>query len=398
MIQHVSLRDHCELITKGTTPTTLGKAFVDSGIPFLRVQNLQDWKVVLDDVLYIDKETDRMLARSRIKPNDVLISIAGTIGRSAVVPRDAGDLNCNQAVAIVRLKDSIDIRYLLHWLNTRDASAQMTGTKVTGTIANLSLTSVGNLRVPLPPLEEQTRIAEVLDRADALRQKRRLAIEKLHILIQSIFLDMFGDPRTNPKGWKQSPLGSLCDIGSSKRVFVEDLVEKGIPFYRGTEVGSLGEGLAITPSLFITEKHYEELIEESGAPRPGDLLLPSICPDGRIYIVRDKKPFYFKDGRVLWIKAGQSGINSTFLRYHLKHLFAADYAKIASGTTFAELKIFALKALEVHVPPTEQQTRFERFVDGCERQMSKMRLHLAELSAFFTSLQVRAFKGELNAR
>ncbi|MBN2427890.1 MAG: restriction endonuclease subunit S [Deltaproteobacteria bacterium] len=252
-----------------------------------------------------------------------------------------------------------------------------------------------NLIIPLPPLPEQKRIAAILDAADALRAKRRESFAQLDTLIQSTFLNMFGDPVTNPKGWEQKRLGSICDVGSSKRVFVNELVEAGVPFYRGTEVGQLGDGQSVEPSLFITKEHYERLKAQSGVPCKGDLLLPSICPDGRIYLVGNDEPFYFKDGRVLWIKSGSLQINSVFLRYHLKRLFFADYSKIASGTTFAELKIFALKDLVVHVPPVHQQERFAAIVESIERQKARMRSHLAELDTLFTSLQSRVFKGNL---
>src|SRR5262249_4122814 len=178
--------------------------------------------------------------------------------------------------------------------------------------------------------------ADILDKADELRVKRRAALKKLDDLTQSIFLDMFGDPVTNPKGWKLGRLGEICEVGSSKRVFVEELVTSGVPFYRGTEVGLLGEGLAVKLGLFITKEHFERLRAQSGIPKVGDLLLPSICPDGRIYLVNDDKPFYFKDARVLWIRVDGARINGVFLKHYLKHLFIASYSKIASGTTFAE--------------------------------------------------------------
>lgn len=113
---------------------------------------------------------------------------------------------------------------------------------------------------------------------------------------------MFGDFTVNPMRWSSVKLGDICSVGSSKRVFVEEFVDEGVPFYRGTEVGKLAEGEAIKPDLFIAQNHYHDLIGHSGKPEIGDLLLPSICHDGRIWRVDNEKPFYFKDGRVLWIK------------------------------------------------------------------------------------------------
>lgn len=391
----VKLGDIADIASGGGAPQG-AQYFGEAGTPFIRAGSLPKLlageREVEQDL--ISEEVARE-HRLRLFPRGTILfaksGMSATKGHVYQLKESAYVVN--HLAAIIAGK-KLNADYFRHWLHVYQPRRLIKD----AAYPSIRLSDIQSIEIPLPPLEEQRRIAEVLDRADALRQKRRLALQKLDTLLQSVFLEMFGDSRTNPKRWKQSPLGSLCDIGSSKRVFVEDLVEEGVPFYRGTEVGSLGDGVPITPTLFITNKHYDELKQESGVPRPGDLLLPSICPDGRIYIVRDEKPFYFKDGRVLWIKAANSGINSTFLRHHLKHLFAADYAKIASGTTFAELKIFALKALVVHVPPTEQQIRFERFVERCDRQMSNMSVQLTEINSFFASLQARAFNGGFNAR
>ena len=178
---------------------------------------------------------------------------------------------------------------------------------------------------------------------------------------------MFGDCRINPKSWNTVELGEISDVGSSKRVFVEELRETGIPFYRGTEVGALAEGKAITPELFITQEHYEELIEATGKPLVGDLLMPSICPDGRIWVVDTEEPFYFKDGRVLWVHSISKEFDPVFLLYTLKDRIMTDYSSIASGTTFAELKIFALKQCRVFAVPMDLQKQFVSFVKQIDK-------------------------------
>ena len=175
------------VITKGTTPTTLGYEFTERGIPFLRVQNIEEGKVFYErDTLFIDERTHKALSRSQIQPNDVLISIAGTIGRAGLVPQGIPFLNCNQAVAIVRPTREIFRPFLRHWLESSDAQRQMRVSTVTGTISNLSLYQLGNLEVPVPPLAEQRRIADVLDRAEVLRAMRRTAITQLDSLTQSL--------------------------------------------------------------------------------------------------------------------------------------------------------------------------------------------------------------------
>ncbi len=212
----VSLDNVCSTITKGTTPTTLGYSFASTGVPFLRVQNIASGTLTLaDGVLFIDRETNAALKRSQIQPGDVLLSIAGTIGRVAIVGPSEPPMNCNQAVAILRSNTEIHRPFIRQWLQSPDATKQMASSKVTGTISNLSLGEIGNFKVPLPPLAEQRRIAAILDKAEEIRAKRRATVALLDKLPQSIFLEMFGDPATNDHQWPTQFLKSLTSkIGS----------------------------------------------------------------------------------------------------------------------------------------------------------------------------------------
>jgi len=138
----LKLKEVVNLVTKGTTPTSIDLAFATSGVPFIRVQNLRNGRVNLNvDPLYVSPETHRALGRSMILPGDVLISIAGTIGRIAVVDRCAPEMNCNQAVAIIRPGARLDSLFLKYWLQSVSAQKQMLDGQVTGTITNLSLTA-----------------------------------------------------------------------------------------------------------------------------------------------------------------------------------------------------------------------------------------------------------------
>ena len=293
---------------------------------------------------------------------------------------------------IIRPKEFIDSRYLNYYI-TSGQVRHLIGTVVKG--IHLYPKDVLRLHIPLPPLDQQKKIAAILDEADKLRQLDKQLIEKYDALAQSLFLDMFGDPVTNPKGWESINLGSVCGVGSSKRVFVDELVEDGIPFYRGTEVGKLGEGKSIVPTLFITRDHYARLKAERGIPKQGDLLMPSICPDGRIWVVDNDKEFYFKDGRVLWVEVDSKKMNSIYLRYHLKGSFFANYNNIASGTTFAELKIVALKKMTVFYPDMKLQNQFAERVQAIEGQKALAQESLKKSEALFNSLLQKAFKGEL---
>lgn len=143
------LGEMAELVTKGTTPTSVGLNFSSEGVPFLRAQNLRDGTVDLMDSLFIDVDAHDTLRRSWVHPGDLLLTIAGTIGRTALVPADADVMNCNQAVAIIRLKEPHMGRWLRAWFASRDARSQIASSSVTGTIANLSLSQIKALQVPL---------------------------------------------------------------------------------------------------------------------------------------------------------------------------------------------------------------------------------------------------------
>jgi type I restriction enzyme S subunit len=181
------LRTMCSMITKGTTPTSVGLSFATEGIPFLRVQNLRDGTIVFDDGdLYIDHESHRILKRSRIAPGDILVSIAGTVGRSAIVPSSTKELNCNQAVAIIRLLEPSGRRYVREWLVSNDAMRQIASSSVTATISNLSLGQLGSLKLRVPPIELQEEFARKLDTIDSLKESYRSSLTELDSLWASL--------------------------------------------------------------------------------------------------------------------------------------------------------------------------------------------------------------------
>ena len=236
-----------------------------------------------------------------------------------------------------------------------------------GVIKYIKLGNLTDALIELPSYNQQRSLVERLEKVKSSIDKRNEQLEKLDELVKCRFVEMFGDCRSNPKLWATKKLEEIATVGSSKRVFVEELIDDGIPFYRGTEVGALAEGQQITPELFISESHYQALCEASGKPIKGDLLMPSICPDGRIWIVDSDSPFYFKDGRVLWVHDIHEQYNPVFLQYSLKERIITDYSSIATGTTFAELKIFTLKSCKIFDVPLSLQNTFAAFIQRIDK-------------------------------
>lgn len=259
------------------------------------------------------------------------------------------------------------------------------------TIPSLTKSDILKIEINVPKIEKQKDIVSTLDTLQSIITHRRTQLEKLDLLVKARFVEMFGDVKLNSKGFDTIQLCKIANVSSSKRVFVEELQSYGIPFYRGTEVGALAEGKNIIPELFITEEHYDSLKSATGVPEIGDLLMPSICSDGRIWLVDTKEKFYFKDGRVLWIHPISNGINSIYLLYFLKQKIAVDYNSIASGTTFAELKIFSLKNLNLFMPPINLQTQFADFVKKVDKSKATVQKALDEAQLLFDSLMQEYF-------
>ena len=374
-------------ITSGGTPSRKHLEYYQNGtIPWVKTGDLKEKYLQTTD----ERITEIGLKNSsaRIYPQDtVLIAMYGaTIGASSILKIEAAT---NQACAAFVKRDDVIPEYLYAFLESQQS--RFIKDAVGGAQPNISAGYLKKIEIPLPPPEEQRRIAAVLDKVSDLIAKRRAQLDKLDLLVKSRFVEMFGDCKTNPKGWNTCCLEDIAEVGSSKRVFVEELKKEGIPFYRGTEVGALAEGLTITPELFITEEHYKELCDMSGKPQKGDLLMPSICPDGRIWLVDTDGPFYFKDGRVLWVHGISDNFDSVFLLYTLKDRIMTDYSSIASGTTFAELKIFALKKCKVFNVPFELQKQFSSFIQSTSKSKLTIQQSLDKLETLKNTLMQQYF-------
>ena len=165
----IRLSSISEIITKGTTPRGGRIAYSQSGIGFLRAENIAGYdKLNLSNLNYIDEEShNNYLKRSILKENDILITIAGTLGRTGIVPQQALPLNTNQAVAIIRLVDKniINVKYLVYAINSPQIKDDLLDKSVDVAIPNLSLENIADCNIPFPPFAEQKRIVTAIEEA-----------------------------------------------------------------------------------------------------------------------------------------------------------------------------------------------------------------------------------------
>lgn len=303
--------------------------------------------------------------------------------------RISGQTWVNNHAHVLRPKAHIDLAFLCRVLENYDVTPFVTGT----TRGKLTKAGASEIDIPVPPLPEQRRIAEVLDRAEALRVKRRSALARLDTLTQSIFLDMFGDPGTNPKRWP------VCRIG--------DLLESA-SYGTSEKSGSTGEfpvlrmnNITRTGEMALADLKYMDLPatpREQHLVRVGDVLFnrtnsPELV--GKTAVVRDRRPMAFAGYLVRLRVDCQSDPE------YLSAFLNTGYAKrvlrgmCRSIIGMANINATEIQAMRIPRTPLNVQIEFARRVTAVEGLKVAHRMSLMELDALFASLQHRAFRGEL---
>jgi type I restriction enzyme S subunit len=192
--EHFTIESCSSLITKGTTPMTIGRSFVNRGISFVKVESVDGMgNLNQSKFAYINAETDQALARSRIKENDLLVSIAGALGRAAIVKKEILPANTNQALAIVRLKDDspVGVNFLYHFTKTKDFKNFVDASASQGAQPNLSLGDISKVRIFAPTKEEQAAIGNYFQNLDTLINQHQQQITKLNNIKQACLSKMF---------------------------------------------------------------------------------------------------------------------------------------------------------------------------------------------------------------
>ena len=345
----------------------------NSGRKIIRIQNLNNPNATYN---FYDGSID---PKYLVSNGDVLISWSGSLG---VFEWSEDEAILNQHIfKVVFNKGHINKKFFEYVVASRINEMK---SKVHGvTMQHITKKEFDVILIPVPPIGEQERIVAELDLLQGIIEKKKEQLKAYDQLAQSIFYTMFGDPVTNEKGSDVIQLGSKCEVSSFKRVLIEDVVDKGIPFIRGTELMSLSKGEKTPFTLFITPEHYEKVKAISGVPKIGDLLIPSINANGSIWVLNTEEPRYYKDGRVLWVHVDNNTYSSQALKYIMHNLIMSNYSSVASGATFAELKLFVLRELNTIQPPLSLQEEFADKIEAIDRQKALVQQSIDETQTMF---------------
>lgn len=293
----------------------------------------------------------------------------------------------DNALMVTEWYMEVNKEYIVYLLNALDLH------RFAKTVGQPSISqgTVYDLEVELPELIVQEEVVKKLNKVKTIVDSRNIQIKYFDELIKARFVEMFGDVSTGNYKYRTRKLGEVSKVGSSHRVFTTEFVEEGIPFYRGTEIGELANGVKPTETFYISEEHYRKLVSDDTKPQIGDLLIPSICNKGQVWMVDTTEPFYYKDGRVLCISPDREIFDTKYLEYYMKTKTLVEYPKLGSGSTFAEFKIFLLKDMDALIPPRELQEQFAIFAKQIDKSKFEVQKSLDEIQTLMDSLMQKYF-------
>ena len=331
----------------------------------------------------------RSCAASILPTNSVLFSSRAPIGHVAI---NTVPMATNQGFkSFVPDAAVLDAKFLFWWLKAHRDHLDAMGTGAT--FKEVSKATVSRIKIPLPPLDEQKRIAAILDKADQLRQKRRQAIALLDGLTQSIFLEMFGDPVSNPKGW---PVIRLLDASSKITDGTHDTpqrIAEGVPFLTGKNVRPYK--IDLSQMEFVDQQTHEEIFRRCN-PQTGDVLYVNIGA-GVGNAALNRLDFEFSLKNVALIKPNKSIITGEYIELLLNHSrFKSRLLEIgAQGGAQKFLGLAAIKRIEIPCPPLEMQVSLVKRLKSTDGLRSKLKSQDLSSTSLFSSLQHRAFTGQL---
>ena len=274
----------------------------------------------------------------------------------------------------------LDQQYLYYFLKS-DIALQMIRSAATGSVRdNLKFSMLCEFSTNIPALEMQKGIVRILDKVKTLIDFRQQELQKLDDLVKARFVEMFGDPEHNNKHWREKSLFKLCKVGSSKRIYQNELCEQGVPFLKISDLVCKMDKGSCKYAFFIPEEKYDELVEQGLVPSPGDILVTARGTLGRCYIIAAEDRFYFQDGMITWL----SDFDESICSQYIAHLFSMKGVKkqiegLQAGSTVVYLSIAMTKNLKIMVPPIDLQKDFIAFVQQVDKSKFVESIHVLKL-------------------
>ena len=382
----VPLQQICD-IQIGKTPSRSVPEYWGGELPWATIGDFAAGRIVTTTNERITQIGVAESGSKRIPRGTLLLSFKLSLGKRTI----AGcDLFTNEAIAALHIlnHDTADRDYLYWALGSIDYD-RLVDRAAKGKTLNKAKLKI--LPIPLPPIAEQKRIAKILDAVDALRAKRREVLGQLDTLLQSTFLDMFGDPVTNPMGWDTSALGEVGEV------ITGNTPSRKRPEYYGDHIEWIKSDNINDPSFVLTEAEERLSVAGKAVARtsPNRSILVT-CIAGSPSCIGNAA---IADREV----AFNQQINAFVPNERIAHWFAFGVfwvgkrlvQRVSTDSMKGMVSKSAFSVISIPIPPMSLQSRFAAVAESVERQKVRQRSHLAELDTLFASLQSRAFRGDL---
>ena len=333
-------------------------------------------------------------ARQIIRSGDVLVStVRPNLNAVSRVPVELDGATASTGFCVLRPRIEVAHgAYLFHWVRSPRFVSEMVRRATGASYPAVSDRIVCQSKIPLPPLPQQERIAEILDKAQGLRTKRRAAHTQLDTIAQSVFRDMFGDPATNPKGFERSTIDLVSEQVTDGEHLTPKRTAEGIKLLSARNIR---DGYIDFENVDYISDAEHERIRKRCDPSQGDILISCSGTIGRVASVDVDEPFSLVRSAAL-VRPKQSLLRTKFLAHYLRTpALKAQMLRRANASSQANLFQGQIRELPVLLPPLSQQDSFVGRVARLETLKAAHSASLEELEALFASLQQRAFRGEL---
>lgn len=378
-------------------PTDIVPVGTPNSVVCMRTRNVQR-DLDCSDLWALD---ERFVTRRNqfLQKGDILVSSANSwnlVGKCCWIPELPWRATFGGFVSVLRPQNGkVDPRFLFHWLSSPRIQATMRSFgQQTTNISNLNTERCLQLAFALPSLAEQQRIANILDRAEALRAKRRAALAQLDTLTQSIFLDLFGDPIANPKNWPIAEIGGVCDLVVDCVNRTAPIVEGPTPFKMIRTTNVRGGRIDTRDVRYVTEQIFHRW-NRRATPQPGDVLLTREAPVGEAGMLTTADNVFLGQ-RLMLYRANPKLITPEYLLFSFRSKFLQrQFAANGSGSTVKHLPLPVCKSFRVLLPPVQLQSEFRSRLHAVETLRCRNMNSMSEMGLLFDSIQQRAFQGML---
>lgn len=407
------LKQVTEKITKGTTPSNIGESFTEEGIMYFRSELIGKSKYIdkSDGLLFISNKTHEKLKRSQIQKNDLLFSMAGIyLGKISLVGDEDFPANTNQAVAIIRFNSKeIDLEYVYYYMTQRWYNIYINSLTAQAAQPNINLEQIGNLKLNLPPLPTQQKIASILSAYDNLIQNYKKQIETLQTAASELYKEWFvrfrfpGYQTTKfengiPDGWKVERLGNLAEIKSGKRLpqgyDFSDYPTRH-PYIRARDIkhGNIDSNDFAYISNEVYQKLKRYIVDEN------DILLTIVANIGDVgYVNKSLQGFNLTENAVRLTNYSKR-IEPRYLCYYLSQPATKIYMEgLAVGAAQAKLGIYKIETIKVLLPNINIQKDFSRRITLIHTKIDNLNKQITNLTQQRDLLLPRLMSGKLELK